>query len=77
MSYRQQDVNDPTLVSHWPLDETEGVFTKEKVGDRNNVVLGERSWQSDGGMVNGAIGLMTPIKCHLCYLQALTTTGQR
>ena len=50
-----QKVNDPTLVTHWPLDETEGMVVGDVAGDNNVYVLGDPVWQPDGGQVDGAL----------------------
>jgi 7,8-dihydropterin-6-yl-methyl-4-(beta-D-ribofuranosyl)aminobenzene 5'-phosphate synthase len=52
-----EDVNDPTLVAHWALDETEGMAVADSAADNNGYALGEPVWQSEGGIVNGAIQL--------------------
>ena len=58
MSYWGQEVNDPTLIAHWPLDEvTNGIFTKEKVTNHSAFVFGEPNCHPDSGIVNGAIEL--------------------
>jgi hypothetical protein len=51
-----EDVDDPTLVAHWALDETEG-FAGDSVGDNYGYVLGGAIWEPDGGQVGGAIRL--------------------
>ena len=50
-----KDVNDPTLIAHWPLDETEGTTTREVVSGNDSFVLGEPVWEPDGGAVDGAL----------------------
>jgi len=57
MSYWEQPFDDPTLIAHWALDETEGMFATDSVGDNNAFVMGEPVWQPDGGMIDGAIQL--------------------
>jgi hypothetical protein len=52
-----EEVNDPTLMAHWALDETEGMFAVDSVGDNDAVVLGGAEWQSDGGQIGGALQL--------------------
>ena len=52
-----EEVNDPTLVSHWALNETEGMFAADSAGDNDAVVLGGIEWQPTGGQVNGALEL--------------------
>jgi len=55
MSYWGKEVIDPTLVAHWPLDETEGMFAADSAGDNDAFVIGGASWQPDGGQVDGAL----------------------
>jgi hypothetical protein len=52
-----EKVNDPTLVAHWPLDETEGMFAADSVGDNDAFVVGGASWQPGSGQVDGALQL--------------------
>jgi len=52
-----EEVNDPTLIAHWPLDETEGIFAADSVGDNDAFVVGGTAWQPDGGQVDGALQL--------------------
>jgi len=52
-----QEVNDPALVAHWALDETEGMIAADSAGDNNGYALGGPIWKPDGGQVNGAIQL--------------------
>ena len=48
---------DPTLITHWALDETEGMFAVDSAGGNNAVVLGGVQWQPTGGQINGALKL--------------------
>jgi len=57
MSYWEQEPNDPTLIAHWALDETEGYFAYDSVGSNNAIALGGPVWQPEGGMIDGAIML--------------------
>ncbi|MBL7184951.1 MAG: hypothetical protein ISS70_01385 [Phycisphaerae bacterium] len=52
-----EEINDPTLVAHWALDETEGDIAQDSVGDNLGFVIGGPVWQPDAGQVNGAIQL--------------------
>jgi Tol biopolymer transport system component len=52
-----EEVNDPTLVAHWALDETEGMFAADSAGDNDAVVLGGIEWQPAGGQIDGALKL--------------------
>jgi hypothetical protein len=52
-----EEVSDPTLIAHWPLDETEGMFAADSVGNNDAVVLGGIEWQPAGGQIDGALKL--------------------
>jgi Tol biopolymer transport system component/tetratricopeptide (TPR) repeat protein len=54
-AYIGQDVNDPTLIAHWALDETEGTTAADSVGDNNLIVMANATWQPAGGKVGGAL----------------------
>jgi len=53
--YIGQEVNDPTLIAHWALDETEGMMAADSAGDNDAMVLGNAVWQPDGGKIGGAL----------------------
>ena len=55
--YIGKDAGDPTLVAHWPLDETKGLLTADRAGTCHGTLVGNPSWQPDGGHVNGALSL--------------------
>jgi len=50
-----EEVDDPTLVAHWALDETEGIVAQDSAGANDAYVVGGPLWQSTGGMVDGAL----------------------
>jgi N-acetylneuraminic acid mutarotase len=52
-----EEVNDPTLVAHWTLDETEGMTAHENVSGHDDFIVGEALWQPVGGMIGGALEL--------------------
>ena len=52
-----EEVNDPTLVAHWPLDEAEGMVVADGAGGNDGFALGDPVWLHDGGQVNGALHL--------------------
>jgi len=52
-----EQVNDPTLVAHWPLDETEGMFAADSIGDNDAFIVGGTTWQPGSGQVDGALQL--------------------
>jgi len=55
--YLLGELDDPTLVAHWALDETEGDVAQDSAGDNLGYVFGGPIWQPVGGQVNGAIQL--------------------
>jgi N-acetylneuraminic acid mutarotase len=57
MSYWEQPIDDPTLVAHWALDETEGDIAYDSAGVNDAVVIGGSEWQPDGGHADGAFQL--------------------
>ncbi|MHC4175227.1 MAG: LamG-like jellyroll fold domain-containing protein, partial [Planctomycetota bacterium] len=50
-----EEVNDPTLVAHWALDEAEGILAHDSVGDNYAFVIGGAVWQPTSGEMNGAL----------------------
>jgi 7,8-dihydropterin-6-yl-methyl-4-(beta-D-ribofuranosyl)aminobenzene 5'-phosphate synthase len=50
-----EEVKDPTLIAHWPLDEAQGVRAYDSVADCDGTLMGGPLWQPDGGMVDGAL----------------------
>ena len=70
MSYWGQEVNDPTLVACWKLDEASGVVAADSVGGHNGILVGNPTWQPTGGKIKGALefdgiddGVTTPFVC--------------
>jgi len=57
MSYWGQPVDDPTLIAHWRLDETEGDIAYDSVGLNDAFVVGGTAWQPSSGQVDGALQL--------------------
>ncbi|MBN2128877.1 MAG: PD40 domain-containing protein [Sedimentisphaerales bacterium] len=53
--YIGSPLNDPTLVAHWALDETEGMVASDSVGGHDGIVVGVPAWQPTGGAVDGAL----------------------
>jgi hypothetical protein len=49
------EVNDPTLVAHWPLDEAQGDIAYDDANTRDGTLIGSPVWQPDGGMIGGAL----------------------
>jgi hypothetical protein len=52
--YIGQEVNDPSLIAHWALDETAGMMAADSAGDNDAMVLGNAAWQPDG-KIGGAL----------------------
>ena len=55
--YIGQPVDDPTLIGHWPMDETEGIVVQDIVGGNHGTVLGLPQWQPQAGRIDGALEL--------------------
>jgi hypothetical protein len=53
--YLFEQVDDPALVAHWPLDETEGDIAFDSAGLNDALVFGGALWQPSGGQVDGAL----------------------
>jgi len=53
--YLFEEVQDPTLIAHWPLDEIQGMVVGDTVGDNQAFAVGDPIWQPDGGQVGGAL----------------------
>jgi len=45
----------PGAVAYWKLDETEGDIAHDSVADSNGTLIGDPAWQTEGGMVDGAL----------------------
>jgi len=52
-----EEVDDPTLMVHWALDEVEGDIASDSANDNDGTVYGDPAWQPEGGMVVGALQL--------------------
>ena len=52
-----EQVNDPTLIAHWPLDEAQGNIAYNSATDCDGTLIGDPLWQPDGGIVAGALQL--------------------
>jgi hypothetical protein len=50
-------VDDPTLIAHWALDESEGTIAQDSAGTNDAVTLGDPLWLPTGGIADGAIQL--------------------
>jgi Tol biopolymer transport system component len=52
-----EDMEDPTLVAHWALDETEGPVAHDSAGDNDGMIIGSPVWHPDAGTIDGALEL--------------------
>jgi len=50
-----EEVDDPTVIAHWPLDELEGGIAHNNVADCDGTLRGGPIWQPEGGMLAGAL----------------------
>jgi len=55
--YLTKELDDPTLLAHWALDETESDIAFDSAGINDAFVIGNPLWQPTGGLVDGAIEL--------------------
>jgi hypothetical protein len=55
--YIGREVDDPTLIAHWPFDEAEGAVAHDSVGRNGASVTGGATWHPEGGQVGGALEL--------------------
>jgi len=52
-----EEVDDPTLIAHWPLDEVLGLIAYNNAADCDGTLTGDPVWQPDAGMIDGALEL--------------------
>jgi len=52
-----EEVNDPTLIAHWPLDEAQGSIAYNSAAHCDGTLAGDPVWQPDAGMIDGALDL--------------------
>jgi len=52
-----EEVDDHTLIAHWPLDETEGMTTRESVSGGDAYAVGDPTWEPASGKIGGALRL--------------------
>ena len=57
MSYWGQEIDDPTLIAHWALDEMEGTVAYDSASVNDAFVMGGATWLPNGGQVDGALQL--------------------
>ncbi|MBN2132498.1 MAG: PD40 domain-containing protein, partial [Sedimentisphaerales bacterium] len=52
-----KEPDDPTLVAHWALDETEGNVAHDSTGAHDGTIIGMSAWHPAGGVLDGALEL--------------------
>jgi hypothetical protein len=57
MDYWGREVNDPTLIAYWKLDEDEGSVAGDSAGTGDGVLVGNPVWQPAGGKLGGTLQL--------------------
>jgi len=57
MSYWGDEINDPTLIANYKLDEAEGDIAYDSAGILDGILNGAPKWQPNGGVIDGAIEL--------------------
>lgn len=57
LEYWDQNLDDPTLLAYWALDETEGLIAYDSVGIKDAVLIGDPVWQPTLGQLDGALEL--------------------
>jgi len=55
--YLFKDIPESTLVAHWALDEAEGMFAADSIGNNDAIFVGGTTWQPNDGQIDGAIQL--------------------
>ena len=57
MEYWQEEIPELDLVTHWRLDETEGIVAYDSSGNNDGFVIGAPVWQPADGQVDGTLEL--------------------
>jgi hypothetical protein len=57
MGYWGQEIDNPTLIAHWALDETQDITAHDSAGENDGTLYGEPLWQPGGGVMKGALQL--------------------
>ena len=52
-----EEVDDPTLLAHWKLDEEAGNIAYDSVGTNDGTIIGSPQWRLENGAVDGALEL--------------------
>lgn len=73
--YLFENVDDPTLIAHWALDEAEGDIAFDSAGYNDAFTFGAPLWQPSGGIVDGAIQLDGVDDCVIIGSVPNTTEG--
>ena len=55
VKYWGQEIDDPTLIAHWKLDETEETTVYDSINNIKAQLYGDPVWQPTNGMVDGAL----------------------
>ncbi len=55
MGYWDQEIDDASLIAHWPLDETEGMTARDSAGGHEATIMGIAAWHPAGGIVDGTL----------------------
>jgi len=55
MRHWLQEVNDPSLVAHWKLDEAGGTLASDSAGQHAGTLVGSPTWCPAAGRVKGAL----------------------
>jgi hypothetical protein len=53
--YWLAEIQDPNLLVHWKLDETEGTIAHDSISSKNGTLYGGPIWQPAGGKINEAL----------------------
>ena len=55
MSYWGQEIDDPSLIAHWMLDEAEGDTAFDNAAENDATVMSDAVWQPGNGQIDGAL----------------------
>jgi hypothetical protein len=53
--YIGAEIDDPTLLGHWPLDEMDGFAAYDHANDNDGTVMGIPKWHPSAGKIDGAL----------------------
>jgi len=57
MSHWGNELYDPYFIALWKLDETEGDIAYDSAAENDAAVIGDATWQPEGGRIDGALQL--------------------